>query len=96
MHLLLGLACQNIYAAHSLCDGQREQSSVAYVVAYVWCCFMVAVGKYSMSNLPSGPRGVLFRSLLSELQPLLVVLEAVAKSRRKTMSQVSSCGCLMC
>lgn len=45
-------------------------------------------GKYSMDNLPKGPRGVLFKQLLPEIQPLLATLEAIAKSRRKTMSQV--------
>jgi hypothetical protein len=45
-------------------------------------------GKYSMQNLPKGPRGQLFRSLLPGIQPLLAALDAVAASRKKTCSQV--------
>jgi hypothetical protein len=45
-------------------------------------------GKYSEDNLPQGPRGALFKGLLPEIAPLLAALEAVAKSRRKSMSQV--------
>ena len=49
----------------------------------------VCVGKYSETALPPGPRGILFKQLLPEIQPVLRVIEDVAKSRRKTMSQVS-------
>jgi pyridoxine 4-dehydrogenase len=55
----------------------------------------VHTGKYSLSELPPGPRGNLFRQLLPGIQPLLTTLEAVANSRRKTMSQVAThivCG----
>jgi pyridoxine 4-dehydrogenase len=45
-------------------------------------------GKYSLDRLPPGPRGSLFRQLLPGIQPVLTTLEAVAGSRRKTMSQV--------
>lgn len=55
-------------------------------------------GKYSLDDLPSGPRGALFRQLLPDIAPLLAALEAVAKARGKTVSQVRSeargCGCL--
>lgn len=45
-------------------------------------------GKYDMQNLPAGPRGQLFKQLLPEVQPLLDVLQQVADTRGKTMSQV--------
>jgi pyridoxine 4-dehydrogenase len=41
-----------------------------------------------MEKLPAGPRGNLFRQLLPGIQPVLSTLEAVADSRRKSMSQV--------
>lgn len=41
-----------------------------------------------MDKLPAGPRGSLFRQLLPGIQPVLSTLEAVADSRRKSMSQV--------
>lgn len=51
-----------------------------------------STGKYSVDRLPPGPRGNLFRQLLPGIQPVLTTLEAVAGSRRKTMSQV----CVYC
>jgi len=53
------------------------------------CVCMCTAGKYSLDRLPPGPRGNLFRQLLPGIQPVLTTLEAVADSRRKTMSQVS-------
>lgn len=51
-------------------------------------CTACTAGKYSQDNLPSGPRGTLFRQLLPEIKPLLEVLGAIAESRGKSMSQV--------
>eukprot|EP00197_Chlamydomonas_leiostraca_P015833 CAMPEP_0202882450 /NCGR_PEP_ID=MMETSP1391-20130828/38004_1 /ASSEMBLY_ACC=CAM_ASM_000867 /TAXON_ID=1034604 /ORGANISM="Chlamydomonas leiostraca, Strain SAG 11-49" /LENGTH=328 /DNA_ID=CAMNT_0049565305 /DNA_START=156 /DNA_END=1142 /DNA_ORIENTATION=- len=51
-------------------------------------------GKYGEGNLPSGPRGGLFKSLLPEVAPLLQVLDAIATERRKTMSQVAINWCM--
>ncbi|KAL6753421.1 NADP-dependent oxidoreductase domain-containing protein [Haematococcus lacustris] len=50
-------------------------------------------GKYSQDSLPSGPRGLLFRSLLPEIQPLLSTMEAIGNERNKTMSQVAINWC---
>jgi aryl-alcohol dehydrogenase-like predicted oxidoreductase len=53
-------------------------------------------GKYSSSNpgtLPKGPRGLVFRQILPGLGPLLGTLEAVAKERKKTVSQVAINWC---
>eukprot|EP00798_Chlamydomonas_sp_ICE-L_P010050 gene10050-7942_t len=52
------------------------------------------VCKYSMDKLPAGPRGVLFKQILPELAPLLSTLEAVAKSRNKTVPQVAINWCM--
>ena len=47
-------------------------------------------GKYdaSQNNLPSGPRGLLFRQILPGLQPLIEEMRKIATARRKTVPQV--------
>ncbi len=57
---------------------------------YVW--LYCNAGKYSMDSLPKGPRGLLFKQLLPEVQPVLEVLQAIAVSKKKTMSQVGQRG----
>jgi hypothetical protein len=52
-------------------------------------------GKYSASNMPKGPRGSLFKQLLPGIAPLTAALDAVAASRRKTVSQVCLVQLLM-
>ncbi len=47
-----------------------------------------------MNDLPGGPRGLLFRQLLPNVQPLLDELQRVAAGRRKTMSQVALNWCM--
>lgn len=42
-----------------------------------------------MDNLPEGPRGLLFKQLLPEVQPLISVIDAIAEERKKTPSQVN-------
>ncbi|XP_057472432.1 pyridoxal reductase, chloroplastic isoform X3 [Actinidia eriantha] len=44
-------------------------------------------GKYTPSNLPRGPRGLLFSQIIPGLEPLLNSLREIAQRRRKTMSQ---------
>ncbi|GAB2228540.1 hypothetical protein Droror1_Dr00022660 [Drosera rotundifolia] len=51
-------------------------------------------GKYSPENLPSGPRGLLFRQILPGLQPLLFALTEIARTRRKTIPQVAINWCI--
>jgi pyridoxine 4-dehydrogenase len=58
------------------------------LIAYSPLALGVLSGKYSQSELPPGPRGVLFKGLLPEIQPLLSLMETIAESRRKSMSQV--------
>jgi pyridoxine 4-dehydrogenase len=45
--------------------------------------------KYTVDNLPSGPRGLLFREFLPVMGNLLGELRSVARSRKKTVSQVA-------
>ncbi len=45
-------------------------------------------GKYDKDNLPAGPRGLLFRSILPGIEPLTDLMRQIAASRRKTVSQV--------
>lgn len=51
-------------------------------------------GKYSLSNIPRGPRGLLFRQILPGLEPLLSSLKAIAEKRNKTMPQVAINWCI--
>lgn len=37
---------------------------------------------------PKGPRKTLFKSLIPNIQPLLILLSEIAKSKNKTPSQV--------
>lgn len=60
------------------------------LIAYSPLGLGMLTGKYDVSSgkLPKGPRGLLFRQILPGLQPLLSTMEAIAKERRKTVSQV--------
>ncbi|XAR71593.1 Pyridoxine 4-dehydrogenase [Bertholletia excelsa] len=51
-------------------------------------------GKYTPSNLPQGPRGLLFRQIIPGLEPLLTTLKEIAQRRQKTMSQVAINWCI--
>ncbi|XP_028054998.1 pyridoxal reductase, chloroplastic isoform X3 [Camellia sinensis] len=51
-------------------------------------------GKYSPSNLPRGPRGLLFRQIIPGLDPLLNSLKKIAQRRKKTMPQVAINWCI--
>ncbi len=60
------------------------------MIAYSPLGLGMLTGKYDVSSgkLPKGPRGLLFRQILPGLQPLLSTMEAIARERRKTVSQV--------
>ena len=47
-------------------------------------------GKYdaSTNDLPTGPRGLLFRQILPGLQPLVEEMRSIAAARKKTVPQV--------
>ncbi|XP_052173128.1 pyridoxal reductase, chloroplastic isoform X2 [Diospyros lotus] len=51
-------------------------------------------GKYTPSNLPQGPRGLLFRQIIPGLEPLLMTLREIAQRRQKTMPQVAINWCI--
>ncbi|KAH0704484.1 hypothetical protein KY290_019833 [Solanum tuberosum] len=58
------------------------------VIAYSPLGLGMLTGKYTPSNLPPGPRGLLFRQILPGLEPLLTSLREIAQRRRKTIPQV--------
>ncbi|KAL3653687.1 Pyridoxine 4-dehydrogenase [Castilleja foliolosa] len=64
------------------------------VIAYSPLGLGMLTGKYSPTNLPSGPRGILFRQILPGLEPLLNSLRQIAQKRRKTISQVAINWCI--
>ncbi|KAL0304467.1 UNVERIFIED_CONTAM: Pyridoxal reductase, chloroplastic [Sesamum radiatum] len=64
------------------------------VIAYSPLGLGMLTGKYTPSNLPSGPRGLLFRQILPGLEPLLNSLKEIAQRRRKTISQVAINWCI--
>ncbi|XP_059628974.1 pyridoxal reductase, chloroplastic isoform X2 [Cornus florida] len=51
-------------------------------------------GKYTTSNLPQGPRGLLFGQIIPGLEPLLISLREIAQKRRKTVPQVAINWCI--
>ncbi|CAM9927037.1 unnamed protein product, partial [Discosporangium mesarthrocarpum] len=63
-------------------------------IAYSPLGLGLLTGKYSMDNVPSGPRGIIFRQVLPTLGPLLGAQQAIADSRGKTMSQVALNWCM--
>ncbi|CAM6124394.1 unnamed protein product [Calypogeia fissa] len=64
------------------------------LIAYSPLGLGMLTGKYSASNLPSGPRGFLFRQILPGLKPLLKLMESIAARRKKTVSQVAINWCI--
>ncbi|KAK2995887.1 hypothetical protein RJ640_028295, partial [Escallonia rubra] len=51
-------------------------------------------GKYTPSNLPRGPRGLLFGQIIPGLEPLLSSLAEIAEKRSKTIPQVAINWCI--
>lgn len=51
-------------------------------------------GKYTPSNLPRGPRGLLFSQIIPGLEPLLNSLREIAQRRQKTVPQVAINWCI--
>ncbi|NEP07644.1 MAG: aldo/keto reductase, partial [Okeania sp. SIO4D6] len=65
------------------------------LIAYSPLALGILTGKYSENgSVPQGVRGFLFKQILPGVRPLLSCLEAVAKSRNKTMSQVAINWCI--
>ncbi|CAI0452603.1 unnamed protein product [Linum tenue] len=64
------------------------------LIAYSPLGLGMLTGKYTSSQLPVGPRGLLFGQILPGLQPLLKVLSKIATKRRKTIPQVAINWCI--
>ncbi|OWM79667.1 hypothetical protein CDL15_Pgr023079 [Punica granatum] len=73
----------------SICDSLGIR-----LIAYSPLGLGMLTGKYSPSNLPSGPRALLFRQILPGLKPLLSSLEEIARRRQKTIPQVALNWCI--
>lgn len=65
------------------------------LIAYSPLALGILTGKYSENgNFPKGIRGLLFKQLLPGAKPILSVLNEIAESRNKTMSQVAINWCI--
>jgi pyridoxine 4-dehydrogenase len=65
------------------------------LIAYSPLTLGLLTGKYSVQGpFPPGLRGLLFRQLLPQIQPLLACLTAIAASRQKTMAQIALNWCI--
>ncbi len=64
------------------------------LIAYSPLALGILTGKYSEANLPSGIRGYSCKQILPGAKSLLNCLDAIAKSRYKTMAQVAINWCI--
>nr|XP_043631831.1 pyridoxal reductase, chloroplastic [Erigeron canadensis] len=64
------------------------------VISYSPLGLGMLTGKYSPSNLPRGPRSLLFRQIISGIEPLLISLKEIAQKRGKTVPQVAINWCI--
>lgn len=65
------------------------------LIAYSPLCLGILTGKYTdPSTYPKGLRGLLFKRLVPEAQPLLNCLSAIALAREQTMAQVAINWCI--
>jgi pyridoxine 4-dehydrogenase len=65
------------------------------MIAYSPLCLGLLTGKYDLKGpFPKGLRGFLFPQLLPKIQGLLACLDAIAKSREKTVSQIALNWCI--
>ncbi|KAL5723930.1 pyridoxine 4-dehydrogenase [Ranunculus cassubicifolius] len=83
----------------SLGDDQMKTKEICdslgiRMIAYSPLGLGMLTGKYTLTKLPTGPRGLLFRQILPGLQPLLSSLDEIARRRNKTVSQVAINWCM--
>lgn len=83
----------------SMGEDQTEMKNVCdslgiRLISYSPLGLGMLTGKYTPSNLPRGPRGLLFRQILPGLEPLLISLREIAQRRRKTIPQVAINWCI--
>lgn len=64
------------------------------LIAYSPLGLGMLTGKYSPTNLPKGPRALLFRQILPGLERLIQLLEVIAQRRGKSVSQVAINWCI--
>jgi pyridoxine 4-dehydrogenase len=95
-----GVPLASVQVQYSLLSNGPQQEAVKAacddlglaLIAYSPLALGVLTGKYSLEDpgsLPGGPRGYLFKQMLPGLNPLLSTLSEVAKTRKKTPSQVA-------
>ena len=65
------------------------------ILAYSPLAQGILTGRYSSSNLPTGPRASIFKDRVEDITPLLQALEKVGNSHGKTPAQVflRCCAC---
>jgi pyridoxine 4-dehydrogenase len=64
------------------------------LIAYSPLALGLLTGKYADGNYPGGLRGFLCRQILPGAKPLLDCVDAIARSRQKTMAQVALNWCI--
>lgn len=97
-----GVPLASAQVQFSLLSAGEEQRAVkdfcdaagVRLIAYSPLGLGMLTGKYSASNLPKGPRSVLFGRILPGLGPLLGLMAAIASARKKTVSQVAINWCI--
>ncbi|KAJ0658174.1 putative pyridoxine 4-dehydrogenase [Helianthus annuus] len=83
----------------SMGDDQMEIKSVCdslgiRVIAYSPLGLGMLTGKYTPTNLPRGPRSLLFRQIIPGVEPLLISLKEIAEKRGKSVPQVAINWCI--
>ncbi|XP_024994017.1 pyridoxal reductase, chloroplastic isoform X2 [Cynara cardunculus var. scolymus] len=64
------------------------------VISYSPLGLGMLTGKYTSSNLPRGPRSLLFRQIIPGLEPLLISLKEISLKRGKSIPQVAINWCI--
>ncbi|KAG0605432.1 hypothetical protein M758_9G058400 [Ceratodon purpureus] len=97
-----GVPLSSVQVQFSLLSKGTDQMEVKAVcdelgiqlIAYSPLGLGMLTGKYSPTNVPSGPRGLIFKQVLPGLGPLQDTLKQIAKRRGKTVSQVAINWCI--
>lgn len=97
-----GVPLSSVQVQFSLLSKGTDQMEVKAVcdelgiqlIAYSPLGLGMLTDKYSPTNVPSGPRGLIFKQVLPGLDPLLDTLRRIAKRRSKTVSQVAINWCV--
>eukprot|EP00904_Undaria_pinnatifida_P000788 jgi/Undpi1/1070/HiC_scaffold_10.g04533.m1 len=86
----------SLISRYPLDNGLLETAKTLGVtsIAYSPLGLGLLTGKYNSGNIPSGPRGIIFRRVLPTMGPLLAVMQEISDARGKTMSQVALNWCV--